>query len=85
MNQSIIPNLATQSKPKRLTKKAKILAHLQSGQTLTQWECTHLYRHLRLGAVIFELREQGYDIETITCKNATDNGTHAKYVLRGVE
>lgn len=85
MNDAIVSNPTAKSKPKRLTKKAKILAHLQSGQTLTQWECTHLYRHLRLGAVVHELRGQGYDIETITCKNATDNGTHAKYFLRGVK
>ena len=64
------------------TKKQQILNHLLSGKTLTQWECTQKYRHLRLGSVIHQLRQQGYDIMTITTPNADGVGTHAKYVLR---
>lgn len=77
MNKTIL------AKPKRKSKKQMILEHLLSGKTLTQWECTHLYRHLRLGAVIYDLREAGYDITTIICKNANDNGTHAMYLYKG--
>lgn len=68
---------------RRKSKKQQILEHLMSGKTLTQWECTHLYRHLRLGAVVHEFRKAGYHIETIMCQNANDNGTHAKYLFKG--
>lgn len=77
MNQPIIP------KPKRISKKQMITDHLLSGRPLTQWECIHLYRHTRLGAVVHELRRQGYVIHTINQRNSNDDGTHAKYVLGG--
>lgn len=63
------------------SKKQQILEHLLAGKTLTQWECTHLYRHLRLGAVVHELRRAGYNIITVTKRNANDSGTHAMYFM----
>lgn len=77
MNTSTIP------KPKPKSKKQQITEHLLSGRPLTQWECIHLYRHTRLGAVVHELRQQGYVIHTINQRNSNDNGTHAMYVLGG--
>lgn len=80
MNNAILPNLTTKSKPKRVSKTAQILAHLKSGKPLTQLECTYLYRSTRLAAVVHQLRGRGYDIETIDCKSE-DGGVYAKYKM----
>lgn len=74
-------NTPTIPKPKPKSKKQRITEHLLSGRPLTQWECIQLYRHTRLGAVVHELRSQGYVIHTIMKPNANDNGMHAEYVL----
>lgn len=78
-------DILSKSKRKvKLTKKKMIEDHSKSGKSLTQWECTMLYRHLRLSAVIYDLRNQGWDIATIMEKNTNDDGEHARYVLIGV-
>ena len=50
---------------KKISKQKMIENHLKSGKTLTQKQCFELYGHLRLSAVIFELRhDRGWDIKT---------------------
>ena len=39
-----------------------VLKHLQSGEELSQLEATQKYGILRLGAIIFTLRKEGYKI-----------------------
>lgn len=39
-----------------------VLQHLQSGKELSQLEATEKYGILRLGAIIFNLRRDGYKI-----------------------
>ena len=41
-----------------------VLQHLQSGEELSQIEATAKYGILRLGAIIFNLRKDGYKITT---------------------
>lgn len=41
-----------------------VLKHLQSGKELSQLEATQKYGILRLGAIIFNLRKEGYKIVT---------------------
>lgn len=65
----------------KLSKRQQIINHLQSGQPLSSWECIQLYRHTRLGAVIHELRQQGWDITTQMRENAQKDGHHAVYHL----
>lgn len=49
---------------KTITQKKIILAALKDGQDLTAYEALKLCGSLRLSAHIFELREQGYNIQT---------------------
>jgi hypothetical protein len=56
-----------------------ILAHLQSGKSLTAMECLNLYGCLRLAARIKELRLQGYDIQTETI--TAGRKLYARYTL----
>lgn len=39
------------------------MAHLQSGKSITPLEALNLYGCFRLGARIWDLRNEGYDIE----------------------
>jgi hypothetical protein len=50
----------------RITVKSAVLNALKSGVHLTQHDATFLYGTSRLGAVIHELRKEGYDIHTGT-------------------
>lgn len=59
----------------------KILNHLKSGQTLSQAEAIDLYNCYRLSAVIYCLRNLGYDIVKHNECNNSGIGTHARYEL----
>jgi hypothetical protein len=48
----------------RVTVKNAVLNALKSGVRLTQHDATFLYGTSRLGAVIYDLRKEGYDIRT---------------------
>jgi hypothetical protein len=41
-----------------------VLKHLQSGRTLTSLEALNLFGSLRLAALIWSLRNKGYDIQS---------------------
>lgn len=62
-----------------MTQKEKVLKHLKEHGSITSWEAITKYHATRLSDIIFKLREQGYDIETINEKNADGAGTHARY------
>lgn len=47
-----------------MTQNAAILAHLQSGESITPLEAIGVYGVYRLAARILELRSAGYDIVT---------------------
>lgn len=65
-----------------MTKKEKVLEHLKTKGSITSWEAFTLYRATRLSDIIFVLRKDGYDIETIPEKNIDDYRKHAKYILK---
>lgn len=46
------------------TKKSKVLAHLQEHGTITSLEAIDLYGATRLSAIIYCLRNEGYNIKT---------------------
>ncbi len=75
---------------KQTSQKQHILAHLHSidpstGQTrgLSPFEAIGLYRIFRLAARIEELRDDGYDINTVI-KHDTTGKVYARYFLNGV-
>ncbi|APA82418.1 helix-turn-helix domain-containing protein [Francisella tularensis] len=59
------------------SKTQKILEHLQRGDTLSTWEAIQEYRATRLSAVIYILRNRGYQIANIS----TTKSGHAVYKL----
>lgn len=69
---------------KRLTQYDRVLKHLKDYGTITDLEAYSEYGIRRLGAVIFNMRKDGYAIMTeyITKPNRYgDKTTFAKYVL----
>lgn len=66
------------------TQAAEVLAHLQSGKTITSIEAINLFGATRLSAIIFDLRQAGQNITTnmVTGKNRYGNSTqYAQYKL----
>lgn len=63
------------------SKELKVLAHLKKHRSITSWEAIKLYRATRLSAIIFNLRERGYDISSIMEYNEETGTRFARYVL----
>ena len=62
-------------KAKKQTKQDKVLTHLQTHGNITPLEALNEYGSFRLGAIIFNLRKEGYDITT----NIVPKQHYAKY------
>ena len=60
---------------KKISKQEKVLTHLQVHGSITPLEALEKYGSFRLGALIFNLRKQGYDIKT----NIVPKKGYAKY------
>lgn len=69
-----------------MTKKDKVLKHLQKYKTITPKEAYFEYGSMRLGAIIFDLRKD-YKIRTnrITVPTRFGNSTVAQYVYEGIK
>ena len=52
----------------RITKKQKVLEHLLKGLTLSPIEAFNRYKTMRLSAIIFDLKKDGYPIANIGSK-----------------
>ena len=50
------------------TKKQRVLEHLLKGLTLSPIEAFNRYKTMRLSAIIFNLKEEGYNIANIGSK-----------------
>jgi hypothetical protein len=61
------------------SKKSKILNHLKTYRSITSWEAIGKYRATRLSAIIKDLRNEGYHIDTIMQSNGETR--YAMYVL----
>ena len=59
----------------KIIKQEKVLMHLQTHGSITPLEALNKYGSLRLGALIFNLRKEGHDIET----NIVPKKGYAKY------
>jgi hypothetical protein len=67
-----------------VTKSEQVKKHLLSKKSITSWEAISLYKATRLSAIIFNLRNIGWDIVTneVTQKDINGNNcTFAKYIL----
>lgn len=74
-----------ETKPKRVNKTEKVLAHLEKHGSITSLEAIELYGATRLSAIIFMLRKRGYNIETIDTPFVDRFGTkstYGKYILK---
>jgi len=57
-----------------------VFAHLKKKRSITSWEAITLYRATRLADIVYKLKSQGFDIETVLIKS---KGTRfARYYLR---
>ena len=66
--------------------KVAILKHLRTNPWLTSKEAFEKFGITRLSARIKDLRDKGYDIETVMVETTTRFGEscrYARYVLRG--
>ena len=66
---------------KKLTQNKLILKHLQENGKINSLEALNLYGSFRLGARIFNLRQDGHNIETLWKKNGVKSNTFAEYHL----
>ena len=58
----------------KLTQKAKILRHLQEIGAITPVQAFFDYSIMRLAAIVFDLKDDGYDIETTILKSENKFG-----------
>ena len=62
------------------SQKTRILKHLEDGRSITPLDALNLFGCFRLSAVIFDLKEEGHDIQTKMVTN--QNGKKfASYTL----
>ena len=69
---------------KKTSKKEKVLEHLKKNGSITSLEAIDLYGATRLCAIIFNLRKEGYNIDTLDLAFVDRYGTKShfgKYVL----
>jgi hypothetical protein len=56
-----------------------VFAHLKKKRSITSWEAITLYRATRLADIVYKLKNQGFDIETVLIES---KGTRfARYYL----
>lgn len=69
---------------KKITKTHMVLDHLKKHGSITSLEAIDNYGATRLSAIIFNLRKQGYNIETVDVKGIDRYGNsviYGKYVM----
>ena len=69
---------------KKITKKQMVLDHLKNHGSITSMEAIDNYGATRLSAIIFNLRKEGYSIDTLDIKGVDRYGNsvvYGKYVL----
>lgn len=62
-----------------------VLNHLQSGKEITPLEALNRYGCFRLGAVIFKLKDEGYNITTELRKFEKANGNTGRFAVYRLE
>lgn len=70
----------------KTNKHKQVLEHLKQYGTIESMQAINQYGATRLAAIIFDLREKGYNIETMMIDGTDRNGNtcrYARYVLKG--
>ena len=62
-----------------------VLNHLQKGKEITPLEALNRYGCYRLGAVIFDLKAEGYNIKTEIRKFKKANGNTGRFAVYRLE
>jgi hypothetical protein len=65
----------------KMSQSKAVLKHLQSGKTISQREATKKYGILRLGAIIFNLRRDGYKITSRLEHKPNQYGNTSNYAV----
>lgn len=65
----------------KMSQTKAILNHLLSGETISQLEATQKYGVLRLGAIIFKLRNEGHVISTEQVHKPNRYGNISNYAV----
>lgn len=64
-----------------ISQSKQILAHLQAGKSITPIEALNLYGCFRLGARIYDLIQQGHNINSDMVKDERTGKRYARYSL----
>ena len=65
----------------KMTQRLAVKNWLENGNTLTSMEAFEKFGATRLSAIIFDLRAQGYIIDSIPCTGQTRYGDSCQYVM----
>lgn len=74
-------------KTKKVSKIEQVLDHLKSGHSITSMMAIQLYGATRLSAIIYTLKDRGYDITSVKESQLDRNGrvcNFSRYKLNGV-
>ena len=69
-----------------MNKSQLVKEHLLEYGSITTWQAIQMYGETRLSAIIHNLREKGWDIESVWKEGTDRNGNDSRwveYVLRG--
>lgn len=69
----------------KVNKTRLVLKHLKEKGNITSWEAIQKYGATRLSAIIFNLKDKGYDINTLMIDGKDRFGNesrYGKYILR---
>ena len=68
---------------KKMTQNSLILKHLQENKKINPLEALNLYGCFRLGARIYNLKQEGHNIETKMKNNGVKKNHFAEYHYKG--
>lgn len=63
------------------SQKTAVLHHLLLGKSITQKKAIEKFKAYRLGAIVYDLRKEGYPISTVLKPTANNRGKYAEYKL----
>lgn len=64
----------------KTNKTKEVLKHLKKKGSITSWDAIKLYGATRLSAIIFNLRERGYVIDSLWMEDTDRYGNLSRYV-----
>lgn len=64
----------------KTNKTKEVLKHLEKKGSITNWDAIKLYGATRLSAIIFNLRERGYVIDSLWMEDTDRYGNLSRYV-----